>query len=197
MKSELKLKRDAEFIAFYKSGETLKQIGHRYGITRERVRQCLSVYGLGRLDGGLTMRSFKDVNKKISKKKTVRARAEQRHFKRYGCSAEYIGSVSDLPRSNPEHPLRKYTRHMKNARHHCGEPWLFTFKSWWEMWQASGKWGERGRGKYAMARYGNVGPFSPDNVEILPQSQISSETFITKPAAARMVKAAATRSMRK
>jgi hypothetical protein len=47
--------------------------------------------------------------------------------------------------------------------------WLFTFESWWQMWQDSGKWAERGRklGQYCMARKGDIGPYSPDNVEII------------------------------
>jgi hypothetical protein len=55
--------------------------------------------------------------------------------------------------------------------------WLFTFETWWQMWQDSGKWAERGRklGQYCMARKGDVGPYSPDNVEIVTNSKNSSD----------------------
>lgn len=46
--------------------------------------------------------------------------------------------------------------------------WEFDLESWWAIWSASGKWEQRGRGrgKYVMARAGDVGPYSPSNVRI-------------------------------
>ncbi len=46
--------------------------------------------------------------------------------------------------------------------------WRFTYISWWKKWCKSGYWGERGRcrGQYQMARFGDKGPYSPDNVRI-------------------------------
>jgi hypothetical protein len=55
--------------------------------------------------------------------------------------------------------------------------WLFTFESWWKMWEESGKWNERGRktGQYCMARKGDIGPYSPDNVDIILVTRNSSD----------------------
>lgn len=41
------------------------------------------------------------------------------------------------------------------------------------MWEASGKWDERGRGalKYAMCRIGDTGPYAPGNVYIATNTQ--------------------------
>ena len=55
--------------------------------------------------------------------------------------------------------------HKKNASLRS-IPWEFTFETWWEMWEKSGKWNERGRGGYMMCRYGDTGPYSPTNVRI-------------------------------
>ena len=46
--------------------------------------------------------------------------------------------------------------------------WLLSFDEWWEIWQGSGKWEERGdsRGKYCMSRHGDQGPYSVENVYI-------------------------------
>jgi hypothetical protein len=46
--------------------------------------------------------------------------------------------------------------------------WLFTFESWLDLWLKSGHWHQRGkgRGQYVMARFGDVGPYAPWNVEI-------------------------------
>lgn len=58
-----------------------------------------------------------------------------------------------------------------------GIAWKFSLKSWWELWKASGKWEHRGRcsGQYVMARFGDVGPYSPDNVEIVLASKNVSD----------------------
>jgi hypothetical protein len=55
--------------------------------------------------------------------------------------------------------------------------WLFTFETWWKMWTDSGKWELRGNRKnqYCMARKGDVGPYSPENVDIILTTQNSSD----------------------
>lgn len=45
-------------------------------------------------------------------------------------------------------------------------PWLFTFESWWKVWESSGKWEQRGTSGYVMTRYKDTGPYSPENVFI-------------------------------
>ena len=67
-----------------------------------------------------------------------------------------------------------------------GIEWLFTFEQWLYVWEQSGHLAERGRtkGKYCMARKGDKGPYSIDNIEIIPFEQnnrdqhIYNETFI-------------------
>ena len=56
-----------------------------------------------------------------------------------------------------------------------GDPigWEFTFDSWLEVWLQSGKLDQRGthEGGYVMARKGDIGPYSPDNVDIILHSE--------------------------
>jgi hypothetical protein len=44
----------------------------------------------------------------------------------------------------------------------------FSFDEWWAIWEASGKWDERGvrRGQYCMSRPNDAGPYATDNVRI-------------------------------
>lgn len=51
--------------------------------------------------------------------------------------------------------------------------WELTFDEWLSIWQASGKLAERGAGKdqFVMARMGDVGPYSVENVYICTASQ--------------------------
>ena len=60
-----------------------------------------------------------------------------------------------------------YIQQKSNAKRR-GIPFLLTFEDWWAIWQASGKWEQRGKlaGQYVMARYGDVGPYASGNVRI-------------------------------
>ena len=70
------------------------------------------------------------------------------------------------------HPLRK-AKHafqmQKCAARTRKIVWAITFEEWWGVWQKSGKYAERGRGrgKYQMSRVGDVGPYSVENVRII------------------------------
>lgn len=61
-------------------------------------------------------------------------------------------------------PRGRYSIQKRSAKKR-GIEWQFTFETWWEWWQKSGHWEERGdeRGKYCMSRRGDVGPYSPGN----------------------------------
>lgn len=65
-------------------------------------------------------------------------------------------------------PIMAYRDQRQRAAER-GVPWEFTFESWWRVWDESGKWPLRGRGgdRYAMARFGDTGPYAPDNVKII------------------------------
>lgn len=65
-------------------------------------------------------------------------------------------------------PQYAFTKQKNNAKHR-GIEWRMTFAEWWAIWEASGKWEQRGRtgDSYVMARHGDVGPYSPSNVSIV------------------------------
>lgn len=71
---------------------------------------------------------------------------------------------------------QRYTEQRYIAKQRSIE-WLFTFETWWDMWQQSGKWEQRGRkrGQWCMGRRGDTGPYSPDNVDIILVEQNSSD----------------------
>jgi hypothetical protein len=58
-----------------------------------------------------------------------------------------------------------------------GIEFLLSFDQWWTIWQTSGHWENRGRGKgrYHMARHGDIGPYAEGNVSIIPCEQNISE----------------------
>jgi len=77
---------------------------------------------------------------------------------------------------------QRYTQ-QKCAADQRGIDWLYTFDTWWNQWIDSGHWEQRGNknGQYCMARKGDVGPYSPDNVDIILAIQNSSDGRKGKP----------------
>lgn len=60
-----------------------------------------------------------------------------------------------------------FTKQRLSAKYR-GVEWMLTFEQWIGIWETSGHLVERGRGKnkYCMARFGDKGPYSPNNVSI-------------------------------
>ena len=64
----------------------------------------------------------------------------------------------------------KYRTH-KNGAKQRNIPFLLTFEEWWNIWDQSGHWEERGpkKGQFVMSRYGDKGPYAVGNVFIQSQ----------------------------
>lgn len=86
----------------------------------------------------------------------------------FGCSeSEAISLNGGLPLRHRDSLAMAYTtqRYAANRR---GIAWHLTFEQWLWVWKDSGLLGRRGRGKgrYCMARHGDIGPYSIGNVSI-------------------------------
>lgn len=73
-------------------------------------------------------------------------------------------------------PKETFTR-QANAAKRRGIEWRLSFDEWLAIWAASGQYENRGRGrgKYCMARHGDVGPYAVGNVEIIKHEQNASD----------------------
>lgn len=67
----------------------------------------------------------------------------------------------------------RYCQHRDNTAKRDGIEFNLTFDEWWNIWQQSGHWEQRGRGseKYCMCRKGDVGPYSAENVFIATNAE--------------------------
>ena len=151
------------------AGATLQQIGLYFGISGESARQAL-------LQAGVTAPERSLSKTAIAKQQAQQAKAA-RIKKLWGLTIEQYEAIRQQygPHSEPASPIRKFTEQRRNARLR-GVEWRITFKEWWSVWQTSGKYGKRGRGNgYCMARFGDAGPYSVDNVEIISNSQNISD----------------------
>lgn len=137
----------------YRSGLTLQQIGDKYGVTRERVRQILRRFSIPREAGGSLVRTARK-----------RQRAEQKRIQWW--LAKY-GMTREAYRSIPAHIRAAYSRQRNNARLR-GVAFTLSFRDWYEVWTSSGKLHlrGRGRGRYCMSRINDGGGYELGNVFI-------------------------------
>lgn len=88
--------------------------------------------------------------------------------------------------ARPFNPLGKVLAAYNGQKYQAakrGIGWEFTFETWWAVWLTSGKWELRGlgRGKYCMARNGDVGPYAPGNVRICLNAENARESYQSRP----------------
>lgn len=160
--------RALEMSALYRQGVTLNEIGARYGITRERVRQLMTEFGVTRADGGATVKAAKNREARIE-------RLNSRCLAKHGMTLEEY-------RAAPKRARSAYCQQKRNAGTR-GIEWRMNFAEWWSVWKLSGKWEQRGRGAgYVMGRKGDSGPYSIENVYVCTASQNVKDGYIWKPA---------------
>ena len=75
--------------------------------------------------------------------------------------------------------LKKY-KHQKNNANTRGIGFEISFDDWVSVWELSGHWADRGKGKnkYVMARHNDVGPYAIWNVSIKSQEENASEANV-------------------
>lgn len=162
--------RSEEMRVLYQGGATLLEIGQKYGITRERVRQIISKnYGLRAPDGGSSERCRKN-------RAEFQKRRDAKYRKDFGCSfREYKKILKHAGR-----PTYAYVAQRRNARVRDIR-WELNLWQWWKLWDQSGHWSNRGRGRgYCMCRLNDVGPYSVDNVYIATGTENLEDYWVNR-----------------
>jgi hypothetical protein len=180
-------------LAMYQAGKTLAEIGAVYGLTRERVRQVMGKhFGTNATDGGQHIRACRKASKRAADR-------ERRYQQKYGCSSAEFNELSKIGERMREGgslftttPIGAFTCQKKNAERR-GIPWRLVLWEWWQIWDRSGKWENRGRhkGEYVMCRFGDTGDYEFGNVYIATCSHNCS----VQPNHPRRNKSAATESV--
>jgi hypothetical protein len=65
-------------------------------------------------------------------------------------------------------PLKNKYWTQKACAKRRGISFLLSYDDWWNIWQQSGKWNQRGckKGQYVMSRYNDTGSYEVENVFI-------------------------------
>lgn len=185
-------------MAMSKDGATFQSIGEVFGVSKQAVQKKLSTVMRDDLSGR-AVRQFLNVEKIKEKKYSQKNKTERRIFDIWGLTLDVYTALKAKYGSSAisTSPLAKYKCQKSNAATR-GIGWELTFAEWWQLWQASGKFDQRGRGHgYVMARFGDSGTYEIGNVEIITAAQNSSDSYLTKPGKERAIKCLATKASKK
>lgn len=145
----------------YRQGRTLEEIGRFIGVSRERVRQLIDTsVGGKRLQAANRRTRLAAINIKKHRRQELKFEAI------FGCPYEEITRIngaywnygSSKSRGSDRATAFFDQRRFAETR---GIEWKLSFPEWWRIWDDSGHWSERGRGKhrYCMSRPGDTGPY--------------------------------------
>ena len=160
--------RSEVMFSMYSAGKTLAEIGDAYGVSSERVRQILKKYhDHDRSFGGASFSAGQ-------KKKTKVLTRSEKCIKRHGCTLEDYNNLLSIgkkmmadgqPRRRT--PCGAFTQ-QKNSANQRGITWNLKLWDWWQIWEKSGKFYQRGRhsDEYVMCRFKDKGGYEVGNVYI-------------------------------
>lgn len=97
----------------------------------------------------------------------------------YGCTVEQWRDLRNIGlammkagATKETTPLKAFCHQRHSAITRRNIEWKLSLMEWWRIWQASGHWHERGRGRgWHMCRNGDTGPYALGNVHIGPGAE--------------------------
>lgn len=183
--SKQKEVRNDEMVDLYRSGFTLEEVGAKFGVGRERVRQVISKRGVSKKDGGAFVGAIERAKQAESER---REQKNNRFLNIYGCSFKLALELNEGAKfATGGSRARCFVQQRRTALHR-GIQWEMTFPEWVRLWDESGHWSERCRGGYCMARIGDTGPYKAGNVAIITFSQNSKDGYLVVSAQERQAK---------
>ncbi len=166
MKKEERAARNRLIVAGFKLDRTLADLAAEFVVTRERIRQIVAESGCSPEDGGRAHRIRQEADLRLKLR-------DEDCIERWGCNREVYSRIKGRG------GVSAFSQQRANART-LGIPWRMTLPQWWDVWEKSGHWEQRGRGRdrYCMARYYDVGSYSPRNVRIVTNHANLKERWI-------------------
>jgi len=149
-----------EILVLFKSGKTLAEIGAKYGVTRERIRQILIMCGASTEAGGAAVRAEQ-------RRSSIYKQKNATYLQKHGVSWEEYKALAAL-RDASGRPLRRLFAYQRRNAANRGIEWKLSYPEWVKFWQESGLLEQRGRSadQYCMARLNDDGPYALGNIYI-------------------------------
>ncbi len=157
--------RDIQLEALYRAGKSLRAVGREVGLSAEGARLALRRLGVAPGEGGACLR--RETRRNLRAARQVAREADRWDI--YGCSRdEAIALNGGSPLSVFGTPAAAFTAQRDSARHR-GIVWALSLPAWWQIWQASGHWTERGASgdRFTLARVDPKAGFTQDNVAVM------------------------------
>lgn len=147
--------RNETIASLFKAGQTVIQLASEYGVSHQRISQILHKLGVDQKSGGRAERKRMNIA-------AARSKSDAWCERWYGVPRSVANAIK---KEHGYKVLRDYKFQRKNARRRKIK-WELTLSTWLGFWLASGVFERRGRGrgKYVMARRGDVGPYSISNI---------------------------------
>ncbi len=151
-----------EACRLFAEGMALAAIGRRFGVTKQRVHQVIKKAGIP------SARKLAAAKRRADEEAVRNARC----LSVWGCTYAEWKRLRQTADRYDQTPMGRFQSQKSNAGKR-GIEWRLTFQEWWSIWVDSGKWYRRGKmiGEYVLARFGDHGPYSVDNVYITTTSQ--------------------------
>lgn len=157
-------------IQMFEQGVSARHIAAALGYQERGIQKLLKRHGV-------KLRSRSPVRARPAR--TMDEVRDQRALRAYGVSyAQALtlnGGITTADRIGRAYRYRQ----QRKAAIKRGIPWEINFAEWCGIWNDSGKWEMRGigRGRYCMARNGDIGPYKVGNVQIILTTENSSQAL--------------------
>ena len=156
------LSRDHDMCCLFRSGETLREVGDHYNISRERARQILARNGLSGKDGGGAIKAAKTKEERAVRLEASRAKRVEKFgvsWDEYTLIKKHIGS-ENIERFNT---LRHHaTKGVGNYRKTVFE---ISLADYVDIWESSGN--DVNQKGFCLSREDCTKGFTKDNLSIV------------------------------
>ena len=156
----------------YSMGVSMKNIGERYGVSRQYIHKVLKIAGAKGAGGSAKVKAAR------------KALHDAAYMDRYSLTKdehdELVAMGRDMMSKGKSYhvvPIGAFIAQRYEVKRRDVH-WGLLLGDWWAVWKASGKWDRRGKGMYVMARLDREKGFIPGNVRITIDGQLKSDRDI-------------------
>lgn len=171
-RSEKSIQDDLKMVQLFREGKTLEEVGFKYDLTRERVRQRLKHYGIVGRHGGNTVRAL---SRSVIRDKANYERKEKRSQRKYGIGIQERRNLKTTFFSHPQYcKAEKIYLSLRSNSFRNYVPWSISLTSFIELIRPYVN--IYGKGQMVIRRKDVNKPYEIDNIEVVTHKYSSRIT---------------------